>query len=137
MDKTWTVVVDPASEATLLSKHLILDIKDVEREQAVIDFVDPVQLSIFGHRFMAVAEQMGQTMQKTPISVNIKERLHCSCAFFFADGGLVANAPHIPGHLGSMSDTIAYQARLYGPGELKPGDVLLSNHPCSGGTHVV
>ncbi|TLD20876.1 5-oxoprolinase (ATP-hydrolysing) [Venturia nashicola] len=64
------------------------------------------------------------------------ERLDYSCAIFSADGGLVANAPHIPGHLGSMSYAIAYQARLYRAGELKPGDVLLSNHPCSGGTHL-
>jgi len=55
---------------------------------------------------------------------------------FSKEGGLVANAPHIPGHLGSMSYAIAYQAKLYGPGELKPGDVLLSNHPISGGTHL-
>jgi 5-oxoprolinase (ATP-hydrolysing) len=136
VDKTQTIVVDPASEATVLSEHLILEIMDVEKEQVVTDVVDPVQLSIFGHRFMSVAEQMGQTMQKTSISVNIKERLDYSCAVFSADGGLVANAPHIPGHLGSMSYAIAYQARYYKPGELKPGDVLLSNHPCSGGTHL-
>lgn len=136
VDKTQTVVLDPASEGTVLSEHLILEIKDVEKEQAATNIVDPVQLSIFGHRFMSVAEQMGQTMQKTSISVNIKERLDYSCAVFSADGGLVANAPHIPGHLGSMSYAIAYQARLYGPGELKPGDVLLSNHPCAGGTHL-
>ncbi|EXJ96509.1 5-oxoprolinase (ATP-hydrolysing) [Capronia coronata CBS 617.96] len=136
VDKTQTIVVDLASEATVLSEHLILEIMDVEKGRVATDVVDPVQLSVFGHRFMSVAEQMGQTMQKTSISVNIKERLDYSCAVFSADGGLVANAPHIPGHLGSMSYAIAYQARLYKPGELKPGDVLLSNHPCSGGTHL-
>jgi 5-oxoprolinase (ATP-hydrolysing) len=136
VDKTQTVVVDPASAAFVLSEHLFLEILDVNRPEVSIDVVDPVQLSIFGHRFMSVAEQMGQTMQKTSISVNIKERLDFSCAVFSADGGLVANAPHIPGHLGSMSYAIAYQAKLYGPGELKPGDVLLSNHPCAGGTHL-
>ena len=136
VDKTQTIVLDPSSAAVILSEHLILDILDVEKQQVSTDVVDPVQLSVFGHRFMSVAEQMGQTMQKTSISVNIKERLDFSCAVFSADGGLVANAPHIPGHLGSMSYAIAYQARLYGPGELKPGDVLLSNHPCSGGTHL-
>lgn len=125
VDKTQTVVVDSASEATVFSEHLILEIKDDEREQAGIDCVDPVQLSIFGHRFMSVAEQMGKTMQKTYISVNITERLDYSCTVFSADGGLVANAPHIPGHLGSMSYAIAYQARFYGPGELEPGDVLI------------
>ncbi|KAL1861092.1 hypothetical protein Plec18170_001607 [Paecilomyces lecythidis] len=136
VDKTQTIVVDPSSAAIILPEHLILDILDVEKPEISTNLVDPVQLSIFGHRFMSVAEQMGQTMQKTSISVNIKERLDFSCAVFSADGGLVANAPHIPGHLGSMSYAIAYQAKLYGPGELKPGDVLLSNHPCSGGTHL-
>jgi 5-oxoprolinase (ATP-hydrolysing) len=136
VDKTQTIVVDAASAAFVLSEHLFLEILDVNKPDVSIDVVDPVQLSIFGHRFMSVAEQMGQTMQKTSISVNIKERLDFSCAVFSADGGLVANAPHIPGHLGSMSYAIAYQAKLYGPGELKPGDVLLSNHPCAGGTHL-
>lgn len=136
VDKTQTIVLDSSSAATILPEHLVLEILDVEAAKAATDAVDPVQLSIFGHRFMSVAEQMGQTMQKTSISVNIKERLDFSCAIFAATGGLVANAPHIPGHLGSMSYAIAYQAKLYGPGELKPGDVLLSNHPCSGGTHL-
>lgn len=136
VDKTQTIVVDPSSAAVVLPEHLILEILDVEEPEIATDVVDPVQLSIFGHRFMSVAEQMGQTMQKTSISVNIKERLDFSCAVFSADGGLVANAPHIPGHLGSMSYAIAYQAQLYGPGELKPGDVLLSNHPRAGGTHL-
>ena len=136
VDDTQTVIVDPASAATVLPEHLVLEILNVEKEEVGLKVVDPVQLSIFGHRFMSIAEQMGQTMQKTSISVNIKERLDFSCAVFSTDGGLVANAPHIPGHLGSMSYAIAYQARLYKPGELKPGDVLLSNHPCSGGTHL-
>ncbi|CAG9998757.1 unnamed protein product [Clonostachys byssicola] len=136
VDKTQTVVIDPSSAAFVLPEHLFLEILDVNKPEISTDSVDPVQLSIFGHRFMSVAEQMGQTMQKTSISVNIKERLDFSCAVFSADGGLVANAPHIPGHLGSMSYAIAYQAKLYGPGELKPGDVLLSNHPCAGGTHL-
>jgi 5-oxoprolinase (ATP-hydrolysing) len=136
LDRTQTIVLDPSSAATVLPEHLILEILDVKASKVSSDTVDPVQLSIFGHRFMSVAEQMGQTMQKTSISVNIKERLDFSCAIFSATGGLVANAPHIPGHLGSMSYAVAYQARLYGPGELKPGDVLLSNHPCAGGTHL-
>ena len=79
---------------------------------------------------------MGQTMQKTSISTNIKERLDYSCAIFSSDGGLTANAPHIPVHLGSMSYSVAYQAAKYLEGALKPGDVLLSNHPCAGGTYL-
>ncbi|KAF9874575.1 5-oxoprolinase [Colletotrichum karsti] len=83
-----------------------------------------------------VIDLMGRTLQKTSISTNIKERLDYSCAIFSASGGLVANAPHIPGHLGSMSTAIRYQAQKYGKDGLKPGDVILSNHPCAGGTHL-
>ncbi len=79
---------------------------------------------------------MGQTLQMTSVSTNIKERLDYSCTVFSAAGGLVANAPHIPGHLGSMSTAIAYQASKYAKGELKRGDVLLSNQPRAGGTHL-
>ena len=67
---------------------------------------DVVQLSIFNHRFMGIAEQMGRTLQRTSISTNIKERLDFSCALFGPDGGLVANAPHVPVHLGAMSSTV-------------------------------
>ncbi|KAJ5946513.1 hypothetical protein N7454_003352 [Penicillium verhagenii] len=136
IDKTQTIIVDPASAAIILPEHVVIEITGTAKPEITTSVVNPVQLSVFGHRFMSVAEQMGHTMQKTSISVNIKERLDYSCAVFSGDGSLVANAPHIPGHLGSMSYAIAYQARLYKPGELKPGDVLLSNHPCSGGTHL-
>lgn len=136
IDKTQTIIVDPASTAAILPEHVVIEITGTSKPEINTNVVDPVQLSVFGHRFMSVAEQMGQTMQKTSISVNIKERLDYSCAVFSGDGSLVANAPHIPGHLGSMSYAIAYQARRYKPGELKPGDVLLSNHPSSGGTHL-
>ncbi|PLB52497.1 putative 5-oxoprolinase [Aspergillus steynii IBT 23096] len=136
IDETQTIVVDPASEATILKEHVVINLLDSETKGVNATEVDPVQLSVFGHRFMSVAEQMGETMRKTSISTNIKERLDYSCAIFSSDGRLVANAPHIPGHLGSMSYAIAYQAKLYGPGELKPGDVILSNHPISGGTHL-
>lgn len=83
-----------------------------------------------------MACKMGWTLQKTSISTNIKERLDYSCAVFSAQGNLVANAPHIPGHLGSMSTGIRYQAQKYGKDGLRPGDVVLSNHPCAGGTHL-
>lgn len=136
IDQTQTIVVDPASAALICSEHVVLEVFGTQRPTIGLKEISPIQLSVFGHRFMGVAEQMGQTMQKTSISVNIKERLDYSCAVFSADGGLVANAPHIPGHLGSMSYAIAWQARQYGPGELKPGDVLLSNHPRAGGTHL-
>ncbi|TVY30730.1 Uncharacterized protein LHYA1_G000358 [Lachnellula hyalina] len=136
IDSTQTIVVDPASEATILQEHVVVDLLDADRKAISSEVVDPIHLSVFGHRFMSIAEQMGTTFQKTSISTNIKERLDFSCAVFSHDGGLVANAPHIPGHLGSMAYAIAYQSRLYPKGELKPGDVLLSNHPISGGTHL-
>ncbi|KZF20095.1 putative 5-oxoprolinase [Xylona heveae TC161] len=136
IDETQTIVLDPASEATILQAHVIIELLDTSKSKLGTKNVDPIALSVFGHRFMNVAEQMGQTFQKTSISTNIKERLDYSCAVFSKEGGLVANAPHIPGHLGSMSYAIAYQARKYPKGQLKPGDVLLSNHPSSGGTHL-
>lgn len=136
IDKTQTIVVDSRSEAVKLPEHIVLEILDNERQSANTEAIDPILLSVFSHRLMSVAEQMGNAMQKTSISVNIKERLDYSCAVFSAEGGLVANAPHIPGHLGSMASAIAYQAQRYKPGELKPGDVILSNHPIAGGTHL-
>lgn len=92
-------------------------------------------LSIFAHRFMAIAEQMGRALQKTSVSTNVKERLDYSCALFDASGGLVANAPHLPVHLGSMSTCVKRQAEIW-KGKLKRGDVLVSNHPVYGGTHL-
>lgn len=105
-DGTQTIVVTPFSTALVLETHVVIDIeksgsgegddhlKGRERE------VDPIMLSIFGHRFMAIAEQMGRALQKTSVSTNVKERLDFSCAIFDATGGLVANAPHLPIHLG-------------------------------------
>ena len=92
-------------------------------------------LSVFGHRFMSIAEQMGRALQKTSVSTNVKERLDFSCAIFDATGGLVANAPHLPVHLGSMSTCIRLQAELW-KGKLRKGDVIMSNHPSYGGTHL-
>lgn len=101
---------------------------------------DPVQLSIFSHRFMGIAEQMGRTLQRTAISVNMKERLDFSCALFTADGGLVANAPHIPVHLGAMQSAVRFQVEYWnseGREGLQEGDVLVSNHPqLAGGSHL-
>ncbi|KAG7369030.1 hydantoinase B/oxoprolinase-domain containing protein [Nitzschia inconspicua] len=99
---------------------------------------DPVQLSIFAHRFMGIAEQMGRTLQRTSISVNMKERLDFSCALFTKDGGLVANAPHIPVHLGAMSHAVRFQVEYWGQREgIQEGDVLVSNHPqLAGGSHL-
>jgi 5-oxoprolinase (ATP-hydrolysing) len=96
---------------------------------------DPVLLEIFNHLFMAIAEQMGFTLQNTSYSVNIKERLDFSCAIFDQQGQLVANAPHIPVHLGSMSESVQSLIREQGD-TLKPGDVYVLNNPYNGGTHL-
>ncbi|KAL0581305.1 hypothetical protein V5O48_000681 [Marasmius crinis-equi] len=96
---------------------------------------DPILLTLFANRFMSVAEAMGRSLQQTSISTNIKERLDFSCALFAPDGDLVANAPFIPIHLGSMSFAVKYQMKLYGK-ELKEGDVLMTNSPHAGGSHL-
>ncbi|KDQ23284.1 hypothetical protein PLEOSDRAFT_1059472 [Pleurotus ostreatus PC15] len=96
---------------------------------------DPILLTLFANRFMSVAEAMGRSLQQTSISTNIKERLDFSCALFAPDGDLVANAPFIPIHLGSMSFAVKYQMNLYGK-ELKEGDVLMTNSPHAGGSHL-
>ena len=111
---------------------------ETEHTAPVLTGPDPVQLSIFAHRFMGIAEQMGRTLQRTAISVNMKERLDFSCALFTKDGGLVANAPHIPVHLGAMERAVRYQVESWSQGEgLQEGDVLVSNHPqLAGGSHL-
>ena len=96
---------------------------------------DPVLLELFNNLFMNVAEQMGAVLQNTSLSVNIKERLDFSCAVFDAEGGLVANAPHIPIHLGAMGESVQTVLRLR-RGTLKPGDVVTLNNPYNGGTHL-
>ena len=100
--------------------------------------VDPVRLELFNSRFMAVAEQMGLTLQNTAYSVNIKERLDFSCALFDGGGALIANAPHIPVHLGSMGQSVraVIQGRAAGGRGFRPGDVYVLNAPYNGGTHL-
>lgn len=136
IDKTQTLVIIPNAVATALPYHITVDLSQVSSAKALdTKVIDPIQLSVFGHRFMSIAEQMGQTLQKTSISTNIKERLDFSCAIFDPEGGLVANAPHIPVHLGSMSFAVQYQKSLW-EGNLSDGDVLVANHPAYGGTHL-
>lgn len=141
VDETQTILVDPNASATITSEHVVIDLKSQVTPTTQIEDLsdllraDPILLTVFGHRFMAIAETMGRVLQKTAISSSIKERLDFSCAIFDADGGLVANAPHIPVHLGSMQYAIQYQHNLWA-GKLSPGDVLVSNHPEAGGTHL-
>lgn len=141
LDETQTIFVEPQFSSYFLSNHVVIErVQDmaVPPDQNVTGGVDefsPIQLSVFAHRFMSIAEQMGNTLQRTSISTSIRERLDFSCAIFSADGQLVANAPHIPIHLGSMQMAIQSQHRLW-LGKLQPGDVLLTNHPEWGGTHL-
>ncbi|KAF4458268.1 hydantoinase B oxoprolinase [Fusarium albosuccineum] len=114
------------------TQTILPEVKSFQEDE---NYIDPIQLSVFGHRFMSIAEQMGRSLEKTSVSINIKERLDYSCAIFSPSGGLVANAPHIPCHLGAMSFAVAYQAELWG-NRLQPGDVLVSNHPAAGGSHL-
>lgn len=103
IDKTQTIVVEPHVTAIILSRHVILDVPTKKKSDAGEStlVVDPIRLSVFGYRFMSVADQMSRIFQKTSVSTNIKERLDFSCALFSPDGKLVANAPNVPVHLGS------------------------------------
>jgi 5-oxoprolinase (ATP-hydrolysing) len=145
VDSDATVVVEPGCVARVTaSGDLVVDVNVTAAVQpppsaaaavAARGAVDRVRLSVMGHRFMGIAEQMGRTLQRTAISTNIKERLDFSCALFSPTGSLVANAPHIPVHLGSMQDAVRYQRELLGR-LWKEGEVLLCNHPVAGGTHL-
>ncbi|KAF4990161.1 hypothetical protein FGRMN_8645 [Fusarium graminum] len=139
-DGTQTIVVTPKATAIILKTHVVINLekegsKSESAKTSADREVDPIMLSIFGHRFMAIAEQMGRALQKTSVSTNVKERLDFSCAIFDATGGLVANAPHLPVHLGSMSTCVRRQAEIW-KGKLEKGDVIISNHPSYGGTHL-
>ncbi|KAI8974933.1 Hydantoinase B/oxoprolinase-domain-containing protein [Pilobolus umbonatus] len=134
IDATATIVVEPSCSALITRHHINITVGRGEKK-VVTTAMEPIQLTIFSHRFMSIAEQMGRTLQKTAISTNIKERLDFSCALFGADGGLVANAPHIPVHLGSLSHAVIYQLNHY-KGNLYEGDVIMTNHPSAGGSHL-
>lgn len=123
-----TVVVEPGCSAEITANGDIeITIHDSGDKKVGCE-LDPIYLSIFSHRFMGIAEQMGRTLQRTSISVNIKERLDFSCALFDTNGGLVANAPHLPVHLGAMSEAVRHQIKYWG-NDIVEGDVLVSNHP--------
>ncbi|MDA0367785.1 MAG: hydantoinase B/oxoprolinase family protein [Proteobacteria bacterium] len=132
-----TIVVEPGWQAVLNERAELLLTRVVakKRMHAIGTDVDPVMLEIFNNLFMSIAEQMGSTLQNTASSVNIKERLDFSCAVFDATGNLVANAPHMPVHLGSMSESIKTVIRERGD-TIKKGDVYVLNAPYNGGTHL-
>ncbi|KAJ0171556.1 hypothetical protein K1T71_013106 [Dendrolimus kikuchii] len=135
MDSLSTILVEPDCRAEITKHGDIKIIIGSGQPKKVTKDLDSIQLSIFSHRFMSIAEQMGRVLQRTSISVNIKERLDFSCALFGPDGGLVSNAPHIPVHLGAMQETVQYQMKVRGD-SLNPGDVVLANHPKAGGSHL-
>jgi 5-oxoprolinase (ATP-hydrolysing) len=141
-DPTSTIVVEPgwkaervADGSLVLSRTVALD-----RTKAIGTDADPVRLEIFNNLFMAIAEEMGVALQSTATSVNIKERLDFSCAIFDASGALIANAPHIPVHLGSMGESIRCIIDTRGGGRdgrgIRRGDAYVLNDPYRGGTHL-
>ncbi|MEM6448709.1 MAG: hydantoinase B/oxoprolinase family protein [Cyanobacteria bacterium P01_D01_bin.105] len=139
LEATGTNIIEPGWESTIDSRgNLVLRQieKAIVQTKAADDVQpDPVKLEIFNNLFQAIAEQMGFTLQNTSSSVNIKERLDFSCAIFDRVGQLVANAPHIPVHLGSMGESVqALIASVEVP--LHPGDVFIANNPYNGGTHL-
>ncbi|MCO6388051.1 hydantoinase B/oxoprolinase family protein [Aliihoeflea sp. 40Bstr573] len=132
-----TIVVEPGWEAQITAKdHVLMRRVEKKRRQAALGTeADPVMLEVFNNLFMSIAEQMGVTLQNTAYSVNIKERLDFSCAVFDRTGALVANAPHMPVHLGSMDRSVETIIRL-NEGDIHPGDVFALNAPYNGGTHL-
>ena len=134
-----TTVVEPGWEAEVTARnHLVLRrIAARVRTGSAADAArpDPVMLELFNNLFMSIAEQTGAVLQNTSLSVNIKERLDFSCAIFDATGALIANAPHVPVHLGAMGESVRTVIRTRGA-TLKPGDVVALNNPYNGGTHL-
>ena len=140
LEETGTVVVDPGFRVRVGARGLLeledCAVTDRGASHRPNDYAraDPIRLEVYGNRFMSVAEQMGAVLRNTAVSTNIKERLDYSCAVFDERGGLVANAPHIPVHLGAMEETIrCLRARFSNPA---PGDVFVTNDPFQGGSHL-
>lgn len=130
-----TVVDDGWRAATTDDGHLVMERATITESSDLDTKADPVLLEVFNNLFMSIAEQMGARLESTAQSVNIKERLDFSCALFDPDGNLVANAPHIPVHLGSMGTSVQEVIRRRGP-SMNPGDTYAVNDPYHGGTHL-
>ena len=132
-----TIVIEPGWQAAITARnHVLLRRVEKKRRKAALGTeADPILLEVFNNLFMSIAEQMGVTLQNTAYSVNIKERLDFSCAVFDRGGALVANAPHMPVHLGSMDRSVETIIRL-NEGDIHPGDVFALNAPYNGGTHL-
>ena len=132
-----TIVIEPEWAARITDlDHIVLNrTVPAKRDAAIGTKADPIMLEVFNNLFMSIAEQMGVTLQNTAYSVNIKERLDFSCAVFDHNGRLIANAPHMPVHLGSMDRSVETIIRL-NSGNVKPGNVYALNAPYNGGTHL-
>jgi 5-oxoprolinase (ATP-hydrolysing) len=137
VEPVGTIVLEPGWQAYMAQTgHLVLTRREAVHRPATVDtVVDPVMLELFNNLFMSIAGQMGSTLENTSHSVNIKERLDFSCAVFDHAGHLIANAPHMPVHLGSMGDSVQTIVRQRA-GMIRPGDVFMLNAPYNGGTHL-
>ncbi len=143
IEPNQTIVVEPGWQAGITAlDHVLMRRSQAKQRKAALgtglagrEGADPVLLEVFNNLFMSIAEQMGVTLQNTAYSVNIKERLDFSCAVFDRTGALVANAPHMPVHLGSMDRSVETVIRL-NQGDIRPGDVFALNAPYNGGTHL-
>ncbi len=136
LEATATIVVDPGFRLEVIDEgRIAVRRTDAGDERPDIgDAADPVQLEIFNNLFMSIATQMGTVLQRTAVSTNIRERLDFSCAVFDREGGLVANAPHIPVHLGAMGESV--RSILEAHPDPRPGDVFATNDPAGGGSHL-
>ncbi|MEX0808552.1 MAG: hydantoinase/oxoprolinase family protein, partial [Dongiaceae bacterium] len=137
VEPTGTNVIEPGWRAELTDRgYLVLTrVVEMRRRVAIGTSVDPIMLEVFNNLFMSIAEQMGATLENTSHSVNIKERLDFSCALFDDEGQLIANAPHMPVHLGSMGESVQTIIRARAA-TMQPGDVFVLNAPYNGGTHL-
>jgi 5-oxoprolinase (ATP-hydrolysing) len=139
-EATGTIVLEPdfslhvGDDGLLRVSHDGVNTSEATDAHEPLPGPDPVLLEIYANRFMSIAEQMGNTLRQTAMSVNIRERLDFSCAVFDAAGELIANAPHIPVHLGAMSESVKAVLRAH-PG-LAPGDIFVTNDPAHGGSHL-
>ncbi len=138
VEATGTVVIEPGFSArsgrSLALERIAADPAPAQPGPASLDAPDPVLLEVYNHRFMALAERMGLVLRRTATSVNIRERLDFSCAVFDGAGRLVANAPHIPVHLGAMGESVAALVEQHP--DMEPGDVFVTNDPAAGGSHL-
>ncbi len=137
IETTATTIVEPGWQAEMTEIGNLVLRRVVARPErvAIGTDCDPVMLEVFNNLFMSIAEQMGYTLQNTALSVNVKERLDFSCAIFDSTGSLIANAPHMPVHLGSMGESVRAVLRD-NEGSIRPGDAYVLNNPYNGGTHL-